>query len=254
MRLSRRSECVPRARWTCCSTWCGSTRWRSSTSPSRRSPTSICEYLAVLEQLDVNAVGDFLAMASLLIEIKSQQVLPRTRRGGGGVGRPAAGVGSPAVGIQEIPRRGQHPGRAQPQLAAALSAAGRRPAAARARPGRRADPRGRVVGPGQRLRPDHARDRGRAAVEHRLRRHADPRLHEPHPRPAAARGGRLRSANCSSRACTNRRWSAFFWPCWNWSATIMFASSRTRCSAKSGLAAQMPLDSSNRWMLIRSVG
>ncbi|MCE5267697.1 MAG: segregation/condensation protein A [Planctomycetaceae bacterium] len=35
------------------------------------------EYLAVLEQLDVNAVGDFLAVASLLIEIKSQQVLPR---------------------------------------------------------------------------------------------------------------------------------------------------------------------------------
>ena len=35
------------------------------------------EYLTVLEQLDVGAVGDFLAMASLLIEIKSQQVLPR---------------------------------------------------------------------------------------------------------------------------------------------------------------------------------
>jgi segregation and condensation protein A len=35
-------------------------------------------YLAVLEQLDVNAVGDFLAMAAWLIEIKSQQVLPRS--------------------------------------------------------------------------------------------------------------------------------------------------------------------------------
>jgi len=34
-------------------------------------------YLGVLEQLDVNAVGDFLALASMLIEIKSQQVLPR---------------------------------------------------------------------------------------------------------------------------------------------------------------------------------
>jgi segregation and condensation protein A len=34
-------------------------------------------YLAVLEQLDISAVGDFVAMASLLIEIKSQQVLPR---------------------------------------------------------------------------------------------------------------------------------------------------------------------------------
>ena len=36
------------------------------------------EYLGVLEQLDVNAVGDFLDVASLLIEIKSQQVLPRS--------------------------------------------------------------------------------------------------------------------------------------------------------------------------------
>lgn len=35
------------------------------------------EYLSVLEQLDVNAVGDFLEMASTLIEIKSRLVLPR---------------------------------------------------------------------------------------------------------------------------------------------------------------------------------
>ena len=35
------------------------------------------EYLAVIRQLDVGAVGDFLAMASTLVEIKSQQVLPR---------------------------------------------------------------------------------------------------------------------------------------------------------------------------------
>ncbi|MGD9649150.1 MAG: ScpA family protein [Pirellulales bacterium] len=34
-------------------------------------------YIAVLEQLDVNAVGDFLEMASTLVEIKSRMVLPR---------------------------------------------------------------------------------------------------------------------------------------------------------------------------------
>jgi segregation and condensation protein A len=34
-------------------------------------------HLAVLEQIDVNAVGDFLDMASWLIEIKSRMVLPR---------------------------------------------------------------------------------------------------------------------------------------------------------------------------------
>lgn len=35
------------------------------------------EYLAVLREMDVNSVGDFLAMASTLVELKSQQVLPR---------------------------------------------------------------------------------------------------------------------------------------------------------------------------------
>lgn len=34
------------------------------------------EYIAVLEQLDVDAVGDFLDLASTLIEIKSRMVLP----------------------------------------------------------------------------------------------------------------------------------------------------------------------------------
>ena len=35
------------------------------------------EHLSVLEQIDVNAVGDFLELASTLIEIKSRLVLPR---------------------------------------------------------------------------------------------------------------------------------------------------------------------------------
>jgi len=34
------------------------------------------DYLAVLEQIDVNAAGEFLALASTLIEIKSFEVLP----------------------------------------------------------------------------------------------------------------------------------------------------------------------------------
>lgn len=34
------------------------------------------QYISVLEQVDVNAVGDFLALASTLIEIKSNEVLP----------------------------------------------------------------------------------------------------------------------------------------------------------------------------------
>ena len=34
------------------------------------------DFIAVLEEIDVNAVGDFLVMASTLIEIKSQEILP----------------------------------------------------------------------------------------------------------------------------------------------------------------------------------
>src|SRR5687767_13547404 len=36
------------------------------------------EYLEVIEQIDVNAAGDFLEMASTLAEIKSRMVLPRS--------------------------------------------------------------------------------------------------------------------------------------------------------------------------------
>ncbi len=35
------------------------------------------EYLALLQQIDINAAGDFLEMASTLVEIKSRVVLPR---------------------------------------------------------------------------------------------------------------------------------------------------------------------------------
>ncbi len=46
------------------------------------------EYIEVLEQLDVGEVGDFLALASTLIEIKSQQVLPRADEVEGAVDDP----------------------------------------------------------------------------------------------------------------------------------------------------------------------
>jgi segregation and condensation protein A len=38
--------------------------------------TQYLDYLAILEQIDVNAIGDFLAIASVLIEIKSFKALP----------------------------------------------------------------------------------------------------------------------------------------------------------------------------------
>lgn len=47
-----------------------------ATIPIARVTDQYLEYLAVLEQLDVDAVGDFLDVASMLIEIKSRMVLP----------------------------------------------------------------------------------------------------------------------------------------------------------------------------------
>jgi segregation and condensation protein A len=44
--------------------------------PIARVTDQFLEHLAVLEQIDVDAVGDFLDMASLMIEIKSRMVLP----------------------------------------------------------------------------------------------------------------------------------------------------------------------------------
>jgi len=44
--------------------------------PIARVTDQYLEYLAVLEQIDVDAVGDFLDVASMLIEIKSRMVLP----------------------------------------------------------------------------------------------------------------------------------------------------------------------------------
>jgi len=45
--------------------------------PIAQVTSQFIEHLSVLERLDVDAVGEFIAMASTLIEIKSQMVLPR---------------------------------------------------------------------------------------------------------------------------------------------------------------------------------
>jgi segregation and condensation protein A len=48
-----------------------------SNIPVARVADQFLEHVAVLEQIDVDAVGDFLDLASALIEIKSQMVLPQ---------------------------------------------------------------------------------------------------------------------------------------------------------------------------------
>ena len=112
------------------------------------------EYLDVLQELDCNAVGDFLALASTLIEIKSQQILPRGDEVEDQIDDPREELvhrlleykqyRDAASILEERSRRWQqHYGRLADDLPSA------------ARSGRRTDPRGRALGPRQRLRPHH---------------------------------------------------------------------------------------------------
>ena len=147
------------------------------------------EYIAVLEQIDVDAVGDFLDMASTLIEIKSRMVLPGEEEVDAGARRPAPRAGPPAAGVQAVPRRGQHARRAEPRMARAFPADGDRRARAADRAARAADPRSRAVGPGERVRP-------RAQGEAR----------RPRARPTFATTTRRSTSSCSgsTRGCAAR--------------------------------------------------
>ena len=106
-------------------------------------------------------------MASMLIEIKSQQVLPRSDEVEDEIDDPRQELVQrlleykkyrDAASILEEQSRAwqQH----YPRLAIDLPGP-------RARFGRRADRRGRALGPSERVRPHHARNGRRTAVEHR---------------------------------------------------------------------------------------
>ncbi len=141
------------------------------------------QYIAVLEQVDVNAVGDFLALASTLIEIKSNEVLPCGDEIEEQIDDPRQELvrrlleykkyRDAASILEERSRVWQEH---YPRLSSDLPGPS-------ARSGRGTDPRGGTMGPCQRVRADYARDRGRQALEHRLRRYADPRVYGPHSRP-----------------------------------------------------------------------
>ena len=191
------------------------------------------EYLAVIEQLDVNAVGDFLAMASLLIEIKSQQVLPRSDEVEEELEDPRQELVRrlleykkyrDAASILEERSRSwqQH----YPRLSTDL-------------PRHERDLAGEPIQEVELW--DLVSAFGRIMRETEAARpssivYDDTPIHVTWAAstPGCWRRAGSRSASCSIRACTSRSWWASSWPSWSWCAITTSAWSRTRCSAKSG--------------------
>src|SRR5439155_23592584 len=97
--------------------------------------------------------------------------------------RPAPRTRQAASGIQEVQGSRRAFGRTSPASADALAALAVRAADA-ARSRGTAVAQGRVVGPGQRLRPIDARDHSADAEPYLDRRHADAGTHGPHRRVA----------------------------------------------------------------------
>ena len=150
------------------------------------------EYLAVLEQIDVNAVGDFLDMASTLIEIKSRMVLPGEEEVEDELEDPRQELVRRLLEYKQYRDAASMLEERSREWQRALSAAGQRPAgAARDRPTEQpiqeVELWDLVSAFGRVLKEKHAGDR---AGEHPLRRNADPRLHAADRRAAAPRGPR----------------------------------------------------------------
>ena len=192
------------------------------------------DYLAVIEQLDVDAVGDFLDMASTLVEIKSRMVLPRSEEIEEPLDDPRRELverlleykrfKDAATILEERSRDWQE---RYPRLASDLVE--RRPIA-----GRGTDPRSLNCGTWSALSAAFfasGRRPSRRASSTTIRRSTST---WPASMPSFSSAGNWRSANCFGRIDTNRRRSAFSWRSLNWSAITTPASSRTSCTAKSG--------------------
>ena len=186
--------------------------------PIARVADQYLEILAVLEQIDVDAVGDFLELATRLMEIKSRMMLPRQEEveeqpdRGSAAGPRRRGCWSTS-GTRTRRRMLEERDREwQLRFARRGERPGRRPA----RPGRPADPGGRAVGPGERIQPRDAREggaasrRGSATTTRRSKSYmqriadrlaAEPRLAFADLFPAEGTQGR------SWWACSSRCWS-----------------------------------------------
>ena len=191
-------------------------------------------YLEVIQELDCNAVGDFLAMASLLVEIKSQQVLPRGDEVEDAIEDPREELVRRLLDYKKyrdaasiLEERSRQWQQRYVRLASDLPQRERNLAEEPIQEVELWD----LVGAFGRIIRDSAAARPSnivyddTPIQVYMRRIYD-RLRQ--------RGRLAFSDLFVAGACTNRPWWAFSWRPWNWSATPRSARNRTTCLARSG--------------------
>ena len=182
------------------------TSWRSPIFPIAPITDQFLEHLAVLEQLDVNAVGDFLEMASTLVELKSRHAVAAGGRSRGTARRPTKGTGAAGCWNTNSSKtrpacstsRAAHWQERFPRLANDLAGHKRDLAE---EPIRELELWDLVSA----LRPADPAAPVESAIEHRLRRHADSRLHGTASATCSTSSRASPLPSCSSPACTSRR-------------------------------------------------
>ena len=143
------------------------------------------EYIDVLKEISIDAVGDFIEVASILVEMKARAVLPRNEHENDEeitYTDPREGLGRSVVNVQAIQRRQLAITRSRNDLAKSLCPNRERRSNAKSRLSRPANPRSRVVGLGKCFWPDAARQPPSAGRKHQVRRDADSRLYATHSR------------------------------------------------------------------------
>ena len=133
-------------------------------------------YLNVLELVDVEWAGEFLVMAATLMEIKSRLLLPRAEEGAAADEDPRLELVKQLIEYKKYKEAAallEEQAERQMTRAAAQALGDARSA----RPGAAAVAARGVVGPGQRVRSAHARDRRPGAAPDRHGRDPAPRPH-----------------------------------------------------------------------------
>ncbi len=193
------------------------------------------QYLEVLQELNVDDVGEFVEMASTLIEIKSRSVLPRVEEDEEPLEDPRQDLVRRLLEYKKfkdaasmLEERGRQWQQHFPRLSNDLAERNRDPAE---EPIHEIEMWDLVSAFGRILR----EQRGSGSVEHRLRRHADRSLHAEDSRAVAGARQTFDFGIISGAHQSLDTWWACFWRRWNWCGITACNWSKENCSTRFGL-------------------